>query len=343
MRHIDSNSTAPVAIPSLAIVVPCYNEEAVLESTCAELLATLDGLLASGRIRAESRIYFVDDGSRDGTWPMLQQMASNDERIVALALSCNRGHQNALYAGLAQTVEEAVVSIDADLQDGPEHIASMLDAYLAGNEVVFGVRKERDSDTFFKRLSAEGYYRLMQRLGVDLVFNHADFRLLSRRAVNTLLEYPETNLFLRGMVREIGFRSTTVEYARRPRLAGESKYPLRRMLSLAWKGVTAFSIAPLRAITLMGLITGALSLVLIGWVLSVKLFSGSAVPGWASIMVPVLFIGSVQLLCLGVIGEYLGKIYEEVKRRPRYHLREVVAEQRTPVTTRAETRAERSG
>ena len=326
MGQVKTTVSAAPAIPSLAIVVPCYNEEAVLASTCAELLATLDGLLASGRIRADSRIYFVDDGSRDGTWPMLLRMAKHHGPVVAVALSRNRGHQNALLAGLAQTVEEVVVSIDADLQDGPEHIAAMIDAYRAGNDVVFGVRKQRDTDTFFKRLTAEGYYRLMQRLGVDLVFNHADFRLMSRRAVKTLLEYPETNLFLRGMVREIGFRSTTVEYARRPRVAGESKYPLRRMLSLAWKGVTAFSIAPLRAITLMGMITGALSLVLIGWVLSVKIFSHSAVPGWASIMVPVLFIGSVQLLCLGVIGEYLGKIYEEVKRRPRYHLREVIDE-----------------
>ena len=324
MEQVTTYSSAVPAIPDLAIVVPCYNEEAVLKSTCAELLATLDQLLASGRIRPGSRIYFVDDGSRDGTWPLLQRMANQQERVVAVALSRNRGHQNALLAGLAQTVEDVVVSIDADLQDGPEHIATMIDAYLAGNDVVFGVRKKRDTDTLFKRLTAEGYYRLMQRLGVDLVFNHADFRLMSRRAVDTLLEYPETNLFLRGMVREIGFRSTTVEYTRRPRMAGESKYPLRRMLSLAWKGITAFSIAPLRAITLMGMITGGVSLVLIGWVLFVKIFANSAVPGWASIMVPVLFIGSVQLLCLGVIGEYLGKIYEEVKRRPRYHLREII-------------------
>ena len=310
--------------PSLAIVVPCYNEEDVLADTTSELLATLSELEASGRIGFDSKIYYVDDGSRDATWPMLQKLASENPRIVAVALSNNRGHQNALYAGLSQTSEDMVVSIDADLQDGPDNIAAMIDAFFEGNEVVFGVRTERDTDTWFKRMTAEGYYRVMQGLGVDLVFNHADFRLMSRRAVDTLLEYPETNLFLRGMVRELGFRSTTVSYARRPRLAGESKYPLRRMLSLAWKGVTAYSIAPLRAITLLGVIAGGISLGLIVWVLVVKLLSNSVVPGWASIMVPVLFIGSVQLLCLGVIGEYLGKIYEEVKRRPRFHLREVV-------------------
>ncbi|MBB5213271.1 glycosyltransferase family 2 protein [Microbulbifer hydrolyticus] len=312
------------AVPTLAIVVPCYNEEDVIADTTAELLATLDELAARDRIGADSKIYYVDDGSRDATWPMLQKLASDNKRIVAVALSCNRGHQNALYAGLSQTSEDMVVSIDADLQDGPDNIAAMIDAFREGHEVVFGVRKKRDTDTWFKRMTAEGYYRLMQALGVDLVFNHADFRLMSRRAVDTLLQYPETNLFLRGMVRELGFSSTTVCYARRPRLAGESKYPLRRMLSLAWKGVTAFSIAPLRAITLLGLIAGGIALGLIVWVLIVKLLSNSVVPGWASIMVPVLFIGSVQLLCLGVIGEYLGKIYEEVKRRPRFHLREVV-------------------
>ena len=330
--------------PSLAIVVPCYNEEDVIADTTDELLATLATLEASGRIAPASRIYYVDDGSRDATWPMLQKLARDNARIVAVALSCNRGHQNALYAGLAQTSEEMVVSIDADLQDGPENIVAMIDAFFEGNEVVFGVRTERDTDTWFKRMTAEGYYRVMQSLGVNLVFNHADFRLMSRRAVDTLLEYPETNLFLRGMVRELGFRSTTVSYARRPRLAGESKYPLRRMLSLAWKGVTAYSIAPLRAITLLGLIAGGISLGLIAWVLVVKLMSNSVVPGWASIMVPVLFIGSVQLLCLGVIGEYLGKIYEEVKRRPRFHLREVVgaAPPESEVPQRPVTRAESS-
>lgn len=311
--------------PSLAIVVPCYNEQAVLADTVQQLLQALQQLVASGKARAESRLYFVDDGSRDNTWPMLETAAAANPKIVAVKLSRNRGHQNALYAGLCQTCEDAVVSIDADLQDGPENIEKMLDEYRCGAEIVYGVRNDRASDSFLKRASAEGYYHSMRKLGVDLVFNHADFRLMSRRALDALLQYPETNLFLRGMVRELGFPSSSVKYARRPRGAGESKYPLRRMLSLAWRGVTAFSTAPLRAITLLGATASALSLALIAWVLMVKLFTVSAVPGWASILVPLLFIGSVQLLCLGVIGEYLGKLYEETKRRPRFHVEKLVA------------------
>lgn len=307
-------------IPSLAIVVPCYNEEEILQESCAELLCLLDDLQRNHRVRAESRLYLVDDGSADGTWPLMQDIAARERRVVAIKLSRNRGHQNALHAGLAQTVEEAVISIDADLQDGAENIPEMLRHYRDGSEVVYGVRGERHTDTFFKRLSAEGYYRIMQKLGVDLVFNHADFRLLSRRALDALLEYPEANLFLRGMVRELGFASSQVEYRRRARAAGESKYPLRRMLSLAWSGITAFSSAPLRAITVLGVLSSALSLLVIAWVLATRLFTDNAVPGWASILLPLLFIGSVQLLCIGVIGEYIAKLYEEVKRRPKYHI-----------------------
>lgn len=246
------------------------------------------------------------------------------KRIVAIKLSRNRGHQNALHAGLSQTVEEAVVSIDVDLQDGVENIEPMLDHYLQGSEVVYGVRNERHTDTFFKRFTAEGYYKVMHKLGVDLVFNHADFRLLSRRALDELLQYPEANLFLRGMMRELGFASSQVEYQRLERTAGESKYPLRRMLSLAWSGITAFSSAPLRAITVLGVSSSALSLLVIAWVLATRLFTDNTVPGWASILLPLLFIGSVQLLCLGVIGEYIAKLFEEVKRRPRYHIDRVV-------------------
>jgi glycosyltransferase involved in cell wall biosynthesis len=311
--------------PALAIVVPCYNEEAVLSGTIKVLSELLLGLVLARKVCVESKLYFVDDGSADNTWNILEQAAADNPRVTAIKLSRNKGHQNALYAGLCQTHEDVVISIDADLQDGAENIEAMLDEYLRGNEVVYGVRAERDSDSFFKRITAEGYYYLMRKLGVDLVFNHADFRLLSRRVVDVLLEYPETNLFLRGMVRELGFQSSTVEYKRRAREAGESKYPFRRMLSLAWRGITAFSIAPLRAITVLGLVSGFLSLSLIGWVLVVKLFTADAVPGWASILVPLLFIGSVQLLCLGVIGEYLAKIYEEVKRRPRFHVDKVIS------------------
>ncbi|WP_193163033.1 glycosyltransferase family 2 protein [Microbulbifer hainanensis] len=318
-----SRSHSVIEVPALAIVVPCYNEEEILQETCSELLQLMDELEGSGRIQPTSKIYLVDDGSRDATWPLMEAIAAHDRRVVAIRLSRNRGHQNALHAGLSQTVEDAVVSIDADLQDGADNIAAMLEHYAAGSEVVYGVRTERQTDTFFKRFTAEGYYKVMHKLGVDLVFNHADFRLLSRRALDALLEYPEANLFLRGMVRELGFTASQVEYERRVRAAGDSKYPLRRMLSLAWSGITAFSTAPLRAITVLGVVSSALSVAVIAWVLVTRLFTDNAVPGWASILLPLLFIGSVQLLCVGVIGEYIAKLYEEVKRRPKYHIDQI--------------------
>jgi len=310
-------------IPSLAVVVPCYNEEEAFPKTRDILLELVTKMINEGKILPESTIYFVDDGSRDKTWELLSKAASDHPEITSIKLSRNEGHQNALYAGLCQATEDAIVSIDADLQDGPENIEAMVDRFLEGHDVVYGVRSKRETDTFFKRFTAEGYYHVMQKLGIDLVFNHADFRLMSRRALDALLEYPESGLFLRGLVREVGFPSTTVEYERAAREAGESKYPLRRMLSLAWKGITAFSAAPLRTITVMGAVSSAISLLLILWVLIVRLFTSNAVPGWTSILVPLLFIGSVQLLCLGVIGEYLAKVYEEVKGRPKFHLDQI--------------------
>lgn len=309
--------------PSLAVVVPCYNEEEAFPKTRDILLELLRNLVTKGKILPSSTLYFVDDGSRDNTWNLLAEAAEQHSEITSIKLSRNEGHQNALYAGLCQATEDAIVSIDADLQDGPENIETMVDRYLEGHDVVYGVRSKRVTDTFFKRFTAEGYYHVMHKLGIDLVFNHADFRLMSRRALAALLEYPESNLFLRGLAREVGYPSATVEYERAAREAGESKYPLRRMLSLAWKGITAFSSAPLRAITLMGAFSSAMSLLLILWVLIIRLLTDDAVPGWTSILVPLLFIGSVQLLCLGVIGEYLAKVYDEVKRRPKFHLDQV--------------------
>ena len=223
------NDTTCSTPPSLAVVVPCYNEQEVFPKTLSTLLTLLDSLVAKHKISAESKLYFVDDGSHDDTWPLLEQAAGEHPQwVIALKLTRNRGHQNALYAGLCETLEEITVSIDADLQDDPGNIEAMVDEYQLGNEIVYGVRSRRDSDTFFKRFTAEGYYHLMQKLGVDLVFNHADFRLISRRALTALREYPEVNLFLRGMVRELGYRSSSIEYERRARKAGESKYPLRR-------------------------------------------------------------------------------------------------------------------
>lgn len=312
------------SIPSLAVVIPCYNEEEMLPKTLATMLSLRDSMITKGKINQDSKIYLVDDGSKDKTWKILAEEAANNSALVAIKLSRNKGHQNALYAGLCTTTEDITVSIDADLQDDPQNIEAMVDEYLKGNDVVYGVRSARHTDTFFKRFTAEGYYHVMKKMGVDLVFNHADFRLLSRRALESLKEYDESNLFLRGIVREVGYPSSTVEYERQAREAGESKYPLKKMLSFAWKGITAFSTAPLRMITVLGLLSGFASFSLIAWVLTVRLFTDNATPGWASVLLPLLFIGSVQLLCLGIIGEYLSKIYEEVKRRPKFHISEIV-------------------
>lgn len=325
------NTTKPPKIPSLAIVAPCYNEQEVLPQTIAKLLEQLSILEEKNKISTDSCIYFIDDGSRDNTWQQLESaVKEHSGKIAAIKLSRNKGHQNALLAGLAKTSEDITVSIDADLQDGPENIEAMIDAYHEGNDVVYGVRSERKTDTAFKRLTAEGYYYLMRKMGVDLIFNHADFRLMSRRAINALLEYRESELFLRGIVREIGFKSTTVEYERQARAAGESKYPLRKMLSFAWRGITNFSTVPLRAITILGVISSALSLAMIAWVLATRLFTDDAAPGWASILLPLLFIGSVQLLSLGIIGEYLAKLYKEIKKRPRYHVSEFLGKDSKP-------------
>ena len=306
--------------PSLAIVVPCYNEEEVLSETFSVLDGVISTLIESNKVGADSKLYFVDDGSKDKTWEMLEGKAQVDEHVVAIKLSRNKGHQNALYAGLCSTTEDLVVSIDADLQDGPENIEAMVDEYAKGFEVVYGVRSERKTDTFFKRFTAEGYYHLMRKMGVDLVFNHADFRLMSRKALEAFKEYPEANLFLRGIVREVGFSSSTVEYERQERFAGESKYPLRKMLSFAWEGISSFSTVPLRAITVMGFCSGIISLLVLVWVLGTRLLTDNAIPGWTSMLLPLLFIGSVQLMCLGVLGEYLAKIYAEVKGRPKFHV-----------------------
>lgn len=310
--------------PSLAIVVPCYNEQEVLPQTFDALSHVIRELIKGEKISESSKVYYVDDGSRDNTWEQLKHKASADTHVVAIKLSANRGHQKALYAGLCETTEDAVVSIDADLQDGPENIIAMVDEFAKGHDVVYGVRSERTTDTFFKRFTAEGYYHLMRTMGVDLVFNHADFRLMSRRALNAFKDYPEANLFLRGIARELGYPSSVITYERQERLAGESKYPLRKMLSFAWEGITSFSTVPLRAITVLGFTAGLLSVITLFWVLGTRIFGDNTVPGWASILLPLLFIGSVQLVCLGILGEYLAKIYAEVKNRPKYHIEERV-------------------
>lgn len=308
----------------LSIVVPCYNEQEALPETMRQLLALRSRLVAAGKIAEASRLVLVDDGSRDRTWPMIEEYAASGLPVMGVKLSRNRGHQNALLAGLFSARGDAIVSIDADLQDDVNAIEAMVDHYRQGCDVVYGVRSSRAADTAFKRRTARGFYWLMERLGAQTVRDHADYRLLSRRAVEALREYGESNLYLRGIIPLLGFRSATVQYARQARIAGESKYPLRRMISLALNAVTSFSIVPLRLISAMGLLVFAASLIVLAWTLWVALFTDRAVPGWASITLPIYFLGGVQLLSLGVIGEYLGKLYVEAKRRPRYFIERVV-------------------
>src|SRR5690554_4895492 len=281
---------------TLAIVAPCYNEQEMLPTSVPALLSTLDRLIDAGKVNPASRLYFVDDGSRDNTWQQLVDASkAHPGRIVVLRLSRNKGHQSALMAGLEDTTEDMVVSIDADLQDDPVNIDKMVDAYHQGSDVVYGVRAARDTDTKFKRMTAEGYYHVMRKLGVDLVFNHADFRLMSRRALNALLEYPESQLFLRGMVREVGFESSVVEYHRPRRAAGGSKYRRRRLLSLACYGIATPSTAQLRAITLLSIAASAHSRYMLLRVRTTRVFTAIVVPGWTSMQRPQLFICCGQL------------------------------------------------
>jgi glycosyltransferase involved in cell wall biosynthesis len=310
----------------LGIVVPCFNEEAVLPETVGRLGVLLDRLHAAGKVAADSRIYLVDDGSSDATWRLIEEWHGRDGRFIGIKLSRNRGHQNALLAGLMTAQGDALVSIDADLQDDVNAIEAMVDACAAGHDLVYGVRRERETDTAFKRATAEGYYRLLHLFGVEVVFNHADFRLMSRRAIEALREFQEINLFLRGIVPLLGFRSTCVYYDRSERFAGESKYPLRKMLSLATNGITSFTAMPLRLIAGIGLLLFFVSILLALWVVWAKLFTDSVVPGWTSIVIPMYLLGGLQLLGIGVVGEYVAKVYLESKRRPRYIIEKITSE-----------------
>jgi glycosyltransferase involved in cell wall biosynthesis len=302
----------------LAIVVPCFDEEEVLPETVERLARLRASLVAGGLASPASTVWFVDDGSRDRTWQLVEAGARIFPWLHGIKLSRNRGHQNALLAGLLGVEADAIVTVDADLQDDLGAIEEMMRRHAAGAEIVYGVRRARTTDSAFKRTTAEGYYWLLQRFGVDVVFNHADFRLLGRRALEALRGYAEVNLFLRGIVPQLGFPTARVEYDRTERFAGESKYPLGKMLGFAWDGITSFSAVPLRWITALGL---GVSLVAFGiglWATAVRFFFPDAVPGWASTVIPIAFLGGIQLLGVGVIGEYVGKVYGEVKRRPRY-------------------------
>lgn len=303
---------------TLNLIVPCYNEEAVLPETSHRLLALLDRLITAGTVSGDSVITFVDDGSRDRTWAMLEALHAQGVRVRGIKLSRNRGHQNALLAGLLSAQGEVLVSLDADLQDDIEAIPRMLDEYRNGADIVFGVRHKRDTDTFFKRFTAQNYYRLLRALGVEILPGHADFRLMSRRALEALREFQEVNLFLRGIIPLFGFRTAVVEYERHARFAGESKYPLTKMLAFAFDGIASFSAAPLQWSTHIGVLFAVGSLCIGIWALCVRLFTDLTVPDWTSTVVPMYFLGGVQLLFLGVIGGYVSKIYSETKQRPRF-------------------------
>lgn len=303
----------------LYMVIPCYKEEAVLPETARRLRAKMTALIEEGKIAGNSRVLFVNDGSSDRTWALIEELHGQDPLFSGVNLSRNRGHQNAVLAGLMTAVQYAdmMISMDADLQDDVDAIDKMVDAYHAGNDVVYGVRARRDTDTFFKRFTAESFYRLLKMMGVEIVFNHADFRLMSRRAVEGLAQFKEVNLFLRGIVPQIGYPWTTVSYDRAERFAGESKYPLKKMLALAFDGVTSFSVKPLRLIVGCGAVALAAALVMLIWALCAG--SGS-LAGIGSLWL----LGGVQLTALGVVGEYVGKVYGETKARPRFIIERVI-------------------
>ncbi|WP_295163642.1 glycosyltransferase family 2 protein [Selenomonas sp. F0473] len=311
--------------PVLYLVVPCYNEQEVLCDTAETLTEKLTQLIAAGSIAPESRIAFVNDGSRDRTWDLIVECARRSTLCAGINLAHNEGHQNALLAGLmtVRPYADVTVSMDADLQDDADAVDAMLEKYAVGANIVYGVRENRASDSFFKRFTAETFYRVMRGLGADIVFNHADFRLMDRRALEALAAYPEVNLFLRGIVPMIGLSHDIVYYSRKPRLAGESKYPLRRMASFAWEGVTSLSARPIRLISQLGMFISLVSGGMLVWSI-IRHFMGETIVGWTSLVVSLWFLGGLILLSIGVIGEYVGKIYLEVKRRPRYLVRDFV-------------------
>ncbi len=309
---------------TLYIVVPCYNEQEVLRETTNRLTKKLKSMIESGIVSGDSRIMYVDDGSRDMTWEIICHLHDENPYVTGIKLSRNKGHQNALLAGLmtAKNYCDFTISMDADLQDDIEILPEFVEKYLSGCDIVYGVRKKRDTDSFFKRTTAQGFYSFMKLLGVDVVYNHADYRLMSRRALETLSEYREVNLFLRGIVPLLGYKSDIVYYDRSERFAGESKYPLKKMLAFALDGITSFSIKPMRIISFLGALVSIFSIV--GLIYAFVSYLLGAVKGWTAIIASIWLLGGIQMLCLGVIGEYIGKIYSEVKARPRYTIDKIL-------------------
>lgn len=309
--------------PTLYIVIPCYNEEKVLPITAPLFLEQLKTMQIKGLISSASKIMFVNDGSKDSTWEIIKQLAEENESYIGISQSRNRGHQNAVLAGLMESKDKCdiTISIDCDGQDDISAMTQMVEEYLSGSEVVYGVRSSRKTDTFFKRATAEGFYKLLSVMGAEVVFNHADYRLISSRVLKEFANFKEVNLFLRGMIPLVGFKSSSVYYERNERIAGESHYPLKKMLALAFDGITSLSIKPLRMIAATGVILSVVSFLGVLWAVISNLL-GNTVAGWTSLIAILCLIGGIQLICLGVIGEYIGKIYMEVKGRPRYIISE---------------------
>ncbi len=319
--------------PVLYIVIPCYNEQEVLPITAPMFLSELSTLIDKNKISDESRILFVDDGSRDETWNIISELSGKDEHFIGIAQSRNRGHQNAVLAGIMESRSKCdiCISIDCDGQDDISAMEKMVDAYSEGNEIVYGVRATRKTDSFFKRFTAQGFYRILNMMGVEVVYNHADYRLLSRKVIEAFADFEEVNLFLRGMFPLVGFKSTTVYYDRTERIAGKSHYPLRKMLGLAADGITSLSIKPIRMIASLGFLVSILSMIGIVWTF-IQYFMHNTVSGWASMTSIICFVSGVQLLSLGVVGEYIGKIYLEVKKRPRYIIAKRTEESHSEIT-----------
>ena len=316
--------------PVLYIVIPCYNEQEVLPITAPLFLKKITDLAAAGKISSDSRVLFVNDGSKDTTWDIIRGLANADEHYLGICQSRNRGHQNAVLAGLMEAKDrcDITISIDCDGQDDINAMDGMVDAYRDGCDVVYGVRSKRDTDTFFKRFTAESFYKLLNAMGAEVVFNHADYRLMSARVLREFASFKEVNLFLRGMVPLVGFKSTTVTYERHERIAGESHYPLSKMLALAFDGITSLSVKPIRMITGFGVFVALISFLGVVWAV-IQALLGHTVSGWASMTSIICFVSGVQLICLGVIGEYIGKIYMETKARPRYIISERTWEETT--------------
>ncbi len=309
----------------LYLVVPCYNEEEMLPISAPAMKNKMQSLISSGRVSPKSRILLVNDGSKDDTWGVIEKLCNEDELFGGVKLSRNRGHQNALLAGISEAVKhcDILISLDCDLQDDINAIDGFLDKRQEGCDIVYGVRSSRKKDTFFKRFTAQTYYKLLAKLGVEITYNHADYRLMSKRAAEALLQFREVNLFLRGIVKMVGFKSDIVEYERNERQAGESKYPLKKMLAFAFEGITSLSIKPIRMITALGVFIFTVSIIMLIYFLVLH-FTGNTVAGWSTIVISIWGIGGLQLLAIGIIGEYIGKIYLETKQRPRFIIEDVI-------------------